>query len=108
MAFCVCAVNTASDSENRIHDNSVAATYGFGGGLVPGVTVYGYMASAVIEHFGFEWLEKGAMDVRFFAPFYEGEQVAVSITEVEEGRVKVEAGSRASGKAWLDGTPALT
>ena len=100
--FLVRAVNTAVDSENRIHDDSVAAEYGFRGGLVPGVTVYGYMASAVIEHFGPQWLESGAMDVRFFQPFYEGEQVAISITEEEQGRIKVEAG-RASGVAWLDG-----
>jgi hypothetical protein len=100
--FLVRAVNTAVDSENRIHDDSVAAEYGFRGGLVPGVTVYGYMASPVIEHFGPQWLESGAMDVRFFQPFYEGEQVAVSITEEEQGRITVEA-SRASGAAWIDG-----
>lgn len=100
-SFLVRAVNTAADSENRIHDGRVAAQYGFSGGLVPGVTVYGYMASAVIEHLGPRWLGRGAMDVRFFEPFYEGEQVAVSIAE-EEGRIKVEAGSRALGFAWLE------
>ena len=100
--FLVRAVNTAVDSGNRIHDDSVAAEYGFRGGLVPGVTVYGYMASAVIEHFGPRWLQSGAMDVRFFEPFYEGEQVAVSITEEQQGRMKVETG-RASGFAWIDG-----
>jgi hypothetical protein len=100
--FQVRAVNTAVDSENRIHDDQVAAAYGFSGGLVPGVTIYGYMASAVIDHLGPEWLERGAMDVRFFQPFYEGEQVAVSIAEEGQGRIKVEAGSRASGTAWLE------
>src|SRR5271155_2239289 len=100
--FLVRAVNTAVSSENRIHDDSVAAEYGFRGGLVPGVTVYGYMASAVIGHFGRPWLESGAMDVRFFQPFYEGEQVAISIMEEERGRIKVEA-DRASGMAWFDG-----
>ena len=48
------------------------------------------------------------MDVRFFEPFYEGEQVAVSIAEMEQGRVKVEAGSRASGIAWVDPAPSST
>jgi hypothetical protein len=94
------AVNTASDSENQIHDDHVAAEYGFRGGLVPGVTVYGYMASAVIDRLGLEWLERGAMDVRFFEPFYEGEEVAVSISDLPEGRIKIEAG-RASATAWL-------
>jgi acyl dehydratase len=101
MSFIVRAVNTAADSENRIHDDRVAAEYGFSGGLVPGVTIYGYMASAVVEHLGEQWLHTGAMDVRFFEPYYEGEQVAVSITEQELGRNKVEAGSRAAGTAWI-------
>ena len=48
------AVNTAADSENKIHNDAIAAEYGFRGGLVPGVTVYGYMAAAAIEHFGLE------------------------------------------------------
>jgi acyl dehydratase len=101
--FLVRAVNTAEDSENRIHDNSVAAEYGFRSGLVPGVTIYGYMASAVVEHFGPEWLAHGAMDVRFFQPCYEGEQVAVSSKEQEQGRIKVETG-RASAVAWIADT----
>jgi acyl dehydratase len=95
------AVNTAPDSENRIHEDGVAAEYGFRAGLVPGVTVYGYMASAVIDRLGFEWLGSGAADVRFFEPFYEGEEVAVSITDLPEGRIKVEAGTRSSATAWI-------
>jgi acyl dehydratase len=99
------AVNTAVDSENRIHDDRVAAEYGFRGGLVPGVTVYGYLAAAVIHHFGLDWLHHGAMDVRFFEPFYEGEEVSVSITELPEGRIKIEAAPRASATAWIDAAP---
>jgi acyl dehydratase len=95
------AVNTAPDSENPIHRDSVAAEYGFRAGLVPGVTVYGYLAAAVIDHFGSQWLARGAMDVRFFEPFYEGEEVAVAITGLPEGRIKIEAGSQASATAWL-------
>jgi acyl dehydratase len=105
MAILIRAVNTATDSENRIHDNRVAAEYGFSGGLVPGVTIYGYMASAVIQHFGEEWLARGAMDVRFFQPFYEGEQVEVSIVGEQPGRIKIEAASRASATAWLLDAP---
>jgi acyl dehydratase len=101
-SFYVRAVNTAADSENRIHDDRVAAEYGFRGGLVPGVTIYGYLASAAIERLGEEWLSCGAMDVRFFEPFYEGEQVAISIAELDVGRIQVAAGSRASATAWID------
>jgi hypothetical protein len=108
-SFRVRAVNTAADSDNRIHDDRVAAEYGFRGGLVPGVTVYGYLASAVIGHLGLKWLHRGAMDVRFFQPIYEGEEVEVSIAEQEEGRIKVDAGSCASATAWLsDAAPLST
>ena len=105
--FLVRAVNTAADSENRIHDDRVAAEYGFQGGLVPGVTVYGYMASALLDKIGVEWLRRGAMDVRFFEPFYEGEQVAVSVEEKSAGRWTLKAGSRATATASLaDDAPA--
>ncbi len=103
--FRVRAVNTASDSENRIHDNSVAAEYGFQGGLVPGVTIYGYMASAVIDRLGPQWLDRGAMDVRFFEPFYEGEEVAITITDLTDGKLKVEAGTRGLATAWIGDSP---
>ncbi len=73
--FRVRAHNTAPDSENRIHDDRVAAAYGFRGGLVPGVTVYGYMVPAILEQFGHDWLERGAIRVKFVAPCYEGQIV---------------------------------
>jgi hypothetical protein len=101
MAFHVRAVNTAVDSENKIHDDVVAATYGFRGGLVPGVTVYGYLATAVHEYFGSQWLEQGAMDVRFHKPVYDGDDVAVVVTPAGDGRVCVEAGGCATGTAWV-------
>jgi hypothetical protein len=95
------AVNTAADAENRIHDDQVAAEFGFRGGLVPGVTVYGYLAAAAIEHFGAAWLQHGAMDVRFHQPVYHGDQVQV-VAHPETGeRVRVEIDGRASGIAWL-------
>ncbi|MCI0487106.1 MAG: hotdog fold thioesterase [Blastocatellia bacterium] len=71
------ACNTSADSENKIHDDRVAAEYGFSGGLVPGVTVYAYMTVPVVARFGEDWLERGAMQVKFHRPFYEGEQVIV-------------------------------
>lgn len=100
--FRVRAVNTATDSENRIHDNVIAAEYGFQGGLVPGVTIYGYMTTPVVDRLGPEWLNRGAIDVRFFEPFYEGEEVATTITDLPDGRIKVEAGSHATATAWCD------
>src|SRR5258708_35796501 len=43
------AKNTAPDSENKIHDDRVAAEYGFRGGLVAGGAVYGYMNVAIFD-----------------------------------------------------------
>ncbi len=73
--FRVRAHNTAPDSENKIHDDRVAAAYGFRGGLVPGVTVYGYMVPAILESCGGDWLDHGSITVRFVAPCYEGDTV---------------------------------
>ena len=86
-----------------MHDDRVAADYGFQGGLVPGVTVYGYMTLPVLEHFGERWLERGAMNVRFKEPVYDGEDVAIEAHEVDGGRIEVFLeGGRATGVAWLD------
>ena len=98
------AVNTALDSENRIHEDSIAAEYGFRGGLVPGVTVYGYMASAAIDRLGLDWLTRGAMDVRFFMPFFDGEAVEMTVVPAENDRVKIDASTRATATAWIDGS----
>src|SRR5260370_20568360 len=85
------AVNTAADSENKIHHDAVAAGYGFRGGLVPGVTVYGYMAAAAMEHFDLEWLDRGAMDVQFLKPVYEGDELIVTVEAGSEGSRRSEA-----------------
>lgn len=97
------ASNTAPDSENKIHDDRVAAAHGFRGGLVPGVTVYGYMTLPVLEHFGEAWLERGAMSVRLKAPVYDGEEVAIEAHATDGGRLEISLESgRATGFAWME------
>jgi len=71
------AKNTSADSENKIHDDEVASLYGFRGGLVPGVTIYGYMTVPLVKRFGRDWLTSGSIQVRFHKPFYEGDGVIV-------------------------------
>ena len=44
--YSVNAYNLAKNSENKIHDDSVARRFGFQGGLVPGVDVFAYMTRA--------------------------------------------------------------
>jgi acyl dehydratase len=71
------AKNTAVDSDNKIHDDAVAAAFGFRGGLVPGVMVYAYMTAPLVEKFIVDWLERGSMQVKFHQPFYENDTVVV-------------------------------
>jgi hypothetical protein len=97
------AENTAPDSENRIHDDHTAAEYGFRAGLVPGVTVYGYMTLPVIEHFGEAWLERGAMSVRLKAPVYDGDQVIIEAHAAGGDRLEISLDNgKAIGVAWME------
>jgi hypothetical protein len=84
------AHNAATASENKIHDDDVARRYGFAGGLVPGITVFGYLTRPVAEAWGREWLEHGTMSGRFRRPIYEGDHVTVRGT-ILDGRAELEA-----------------
>jgi acyl dehydratase len=88
-SYAVRAHNTATASENKIHDDEVARSYGFEGGLVPGVTVYAYMTHPVVATFGRAWLERGTMAARFVRPCYDGDDVTIDATwrEVDDQRV---------------------
>jgi len=76
--YLVKAVNTSTDSENKIHDDQTARRYGFAGGLVPGVTVYAYLTHPVVEALGAAWLQRGTATVRFLKPVLAGEEVRVT------------------------------
>jgi hypothetical protein len=78
------ARNTSADSENKIHDNATAARFGFSGGLVPGVVVFGYLTVPIVARFP-EWLERGSMQVRFTRPFYDGDPVRVQAEATDHG-----------------------
>ena len=52
--FTITALNDATDSENRMHSDEVAARYGFAGALVSGVNVFGYMTQPLVAEFGTE------------------------------------------------------
>ncbi len=74
------AINEAAESENQIHDDTVAAQYGFRGGLVPGVSVYAYMTYPLVHTFGADWLTRGTAQVTLSKPIYENDEVTVSAT----------------------------
>jgi len=78
------AHNTATESDNKIHDDSVARRLGFTGGLVPGVDVYAYLTHPPAEAWGLDWLERGTMRARFDRPVYDGDRVRIVAAELRE------------------------
>jgi hypothetical protein len=83
MMLRVVARNSATESENRIHCDEVAAQYGFRGGLVPGVTVYGYLMRALAER-------PRSARVRLLKPVFDGDELVISgegssLTATREG-----------------------
>jgi hypothetical protein len=79
------AFNTSRQSDNPIHDDGVARRFGFAGGLVPGVDVYGYMTHLPVARWGEAWLERGTAECRFMKPVYDHEAAIVSAAETEDG-----------------------
>src|SRR6266852_2433727 len=68
--FHVSAPEPTEPRENKIHEDTVARQYGVKGGLVPGVTVYGWLTHPIVEALGAEWLESGSFRTRFAKPIY--------------------------------------
>ena len=109
------AHNTATTSENKIHDDDVARRFGFTGGLVPGVDVYAYLTWGPASTWGRSWLERGTVEVRFGQPTYDGEEVTVEAQDAAadgEGArldlrlVNPSGAVVAHGPAHLPGRPA--
>src|SRR4051812_36982069 len=69
--------NTHASSDNRMHSDDVAASYGFKGALVPGVTVFSHMTQPLVAKHGAAWLARGAADVIFLKPAYDGDLLTV-------------------------------
>jgi hypothetical protein len=76
------AHNTATASANKIHDDTIAKSLGFRGGLVPGVDVYAYLCHLPAARWGRGWLEGGTMTARLQAPVYDGDRVKVVAADV--------------------------
>jgi hypothetical protein len=102
------AFNASKESENKIHDDSVARQFGFRGGLVPGVDVYAYMTHLPIQRWGLAWLERGATECRLLKPVYDGDTAIVTATEGEAGldlRIESHGEVCVTGRAGLPAGP---
>jgi hypothetical protein len=75
--------NSASESKGSIHDDEKAREMGYKGGLVPGVTVLGYMSRLMQETFGERWQSGSTFAGRLRRPVYEGAEVSVEGTVIE-------------------------
>src|ERR1700719_5434437 len=79
----VSAYNSSKQSENEIHDDTVARRFGFSGGLVPGVDVLAYMLHLPVAKWGRAFLERGLIEARFLKPVYDGE--IANVMAIESG-----------------------
>jgi hypothetical protein len=100
----VTAYNTAKQSENKMHDDTVARRFGFSGGLVPGVDVMAYMIHLPVAKWGRAFLDRGLIDARFVKPVYDGE-IAELTAEEGDGVLSIEVHSR--GQLCATGTASL-
>ena len=71
-------INSAAESKGSIHDDEKARAMGYRGGLVPGVTVLGYMSRLMQATFGERWQSNSTFNGRLRRPVYEGADVVVS------------------------------
>src|SRR4051794_1802290 len=100
----VSAYNTAKQSENKMHDDTVARRFGFSGGLVPGVDVMAYMMHLPVAKWGRAFLERGLIEARFVKPVYDGELADVT-GEERNGVLAIQVESR--GELCATGTASL-
>ena len=89
LTYDVVAFNTATASDNKIHSDDVASSYGFAGGLVPGVDVYAYLTHLPVASWGTEWLRSGSVSARFVHPVYDGDTITVTGSETD-GSMRLE------------------
>ncbi len=79
------AHNLSQASENRIHDDTVAKSLGFTGGLVPGVEVYAYACHQPVALWGIDFLTRGEITCRFLKPVYDGHLATVEASAHQDG-----------------------
>ena len=105
-AYTVRARNLAPDSDNKIHDDSVAQQFGFSGALVPGVDVFAYASHPFLAAWGPDFLSGGRLQARFRRPVYDGDVITVACAPAKDGGYELtlagadDAEPRCVGRAW--------
>lgn len=84
------ARNFSHSSENRIHSDDIARAFGFTGALVPGVAVFGHMTYPLTNELGVGWLGHSQVSLRLIKPAYHGDELLVSLDQVDDQTYRVE------------------
>jgi hypothetical protein len=103
----IVARNTAVDHTESIHDDGQARQFGYAGGLVPGIVIYGYMTHILAERWGDEWIQRGFMSSRSVRPAYEGESLVIAATDGDDGLVHFDARKEGAEKPVAIGAGSL-
>lgn len=101
------AFNTATASENKIHDDATAKRFGFSGGLVPGVDVHAYLCWGPADTWGLDWVAHGTITSRYTRPTYDGATVTVDF-DAATGACRLldrDEAVLAEGRATMPDTP---
>ena len=69
----VVAQNLPEHARNPIHTDAGAQVAGFPRALVAGVTTYAYLTHPLLVGWGVDWLARGAAEVRFRRPVFDGD-----------------------------------
>jgi len=101
------AYNTSKDSDNKIHDDTVAKKFGFSGGLVPGVDVYAYLTHPAAQAWGEDWLARGSADCRLLLPVYDGATATVSARPIDGEDNAMAITVESAGQLCAEGTARL-
>ena len=84
------ARNFAEATENRIHSDEIAKRFGFGGGLVPGVAVFGHLCAPITQRLGVSWLGGSHVTTRFLKPAYHGDTISLVDRDIDARQFAVE------------------
>jgi acyl dehydratase len=95
-AYRVQARNLSRYSANRIHDDGVARTFGYAGGLVAGTTLYAYLSYPLVAAWGLAWLTRGTARLTLLRPVYDGEDLHV------DARVVGRSGNATAGEMTVE------
>lgn len=63
--------------KGTVHDDAMARRMGYRAALVPGIMVLGYIADAVVAHWGLPWLRQGTLTGRSRRGVYDGDRLRI-------------------------------